>query len=69
MPDWPLAATLRQSGRSVGSGQNLSQSASNPVRHRVNYVIVDVVSNFLGELRGSGWHSFAWKCDRVLREA
>jgi hypothetical protein len=52
--------------RHCHQGGNLSQMALNPVRHGMNNVVVDLVSNFLREMRRSPRHSLTRKRGRVL---
>jgi hypothetical protein len=52
--------------RHCHQGGNLSQMTLNPVGHGMNHVIVDLVSNFLSEMRRSPRHSLTRKRGRVL---
>jgi hypothetical protein len=40
--------------------------ARDPVRDWVDYVFVDLVGDFTGEMRGPGWHSLTGKCAGAL---
>ena len=52
--------------RGVASGEFLAQTALDTVRDWVDHVIVDLVSDFTGEMRRPVRHAFAWKCGSVL---
>jgi hypothetical protein len=42
-------------------GRILSQPALDAVRDRMDHVVVDLVSNFAGEMRGPVRHALTWK--------
>ena len=50
----------------MASGEFLAQPALDTVRDRMDHVIVDLVSDFTGEMRRPVGHAFTWKCGSVL---
>jgi hypothetical protein len=64
-PERQRTGLIAKTSRSVGFG-NLSETASDTVCHRVDHVLVDLVSDFIGEMRCPVGHALTWKRSNVL---
>ena len=60
------AATPRPWIAAWPRGNFLAQTALDPMGHRVNHVIVDLIGDLLRKMRSSIRHPFAWERRRVL---
>ena len=52
--------------RGVASGEFLAQPALDPVGHRMDNVIVDLIGDFLRKMGRSVGHALTWKCGSIL---